>query len=188
VLDVRFRLTGTGSIGIHRYVFLIQKKNDPDKHMLIDMKQAITSSLVPNVKINQPVWESEAHRMVATQRMMQNIPPAQLSTLYFKGNPFLMQEMQPTKDRINFKMIQDDFETVCSVIRDMAMITASAHLRSVSRKGACSADELIAFGQDTSWHEALIKYASGYKGKVINDWQEFKNYFKKKSGSNRTRH
>lgn len=181
VLDVRFRLAGTGSIGIHRYVFLIQKIGNRNKHLLIDMKQATPSSLTPYVNVTQPLWESEALRMVTTQRMMQNIPPAQLSTLYFKGESYLMQEMQPTKDRINFEMIQDNFETVCSVMEDMAMITASAHLRSVSRKGACTADDLIAFGQDTAWHDGLINYASDYKGKVINDWHEFKNHFKTKN-------
>ena len=185
VLDVRFRLAGTGSIGIHRYVFLIQKMSDPNKHMLIDMKQATTSSLTPYINIAQPLWESEALRMVTTQRMMQNIPPAQLSSLYFEGESYLMQEMQPTKDRINFEMIQDDFKNVSSVMEDMAMITASSHLRGVSRKGACTADDLIAFGLDTGWHEGLINYASDYKRKVISDWKEFKNYFKNKNSSNK---
>jgi hypothetical protein len=82
-------------------------------------------------------------------------------------------------------MIQDDFETVCSVIEDMAMITASSHLRSVSRKGACSADELISFGEDSSWHTGLIVYSSWYAKKVIRDWQEFKIHLKSKRKDDR---
>ena len=82
---------------------------------------------------------------------------AQLSTLYFEGESYLMQELQPTKDRINFEMIQHDFEVVCSVIEDMAMITASAHLRGVGRMGSCTADELISFGQDKSWAPGINK-------------------------------
>jgi uncharacterized protein (DUF2252 family) len=175
VLDARFRLAGTGSMGIKRYVFLIQKNSDRGKYMLIDMKQATPSSLQSYIRIPQPEWESEAHRMVYIQRMMQNIPPAQLSTLCFQGEHYLMQELQPTKDRINFKRIDHNVKTVWSVIEDMAMLTASAHLRSVGRKGSCSADELISFGNSNSWQNEIINYAWRYKRKVISDWLEFKN-------------
>jgi uncharacterized protein (DUF2252 family) len=175
VLDARFRLAGTGSMGIKRYVFLIQKKSDPGKYMLIDMKQATPSSLQPYIRMPQPEWESEAHRMVYIQRMMQNIPPAQLSTLCFQGEYYLMQELQPTKDRINFKLIDHNVKTVWSMVADMAMLTASAHLRGVSRKGSCSADELIAFGKSNNWQNEIINYAWRYKRKVIGDWLEFKN-------------
>ena len=82
--------------------------------MLIDMKQSTPSSLDPFVKVQQPHGESDAHRMAQVQRIMQNIPPAQLSTLYFEGDHYLMQEMQPTKDRINFKMIKRDFKVAQS--------------------------------------------------------------------------
>jgi Uncharacterized protein conserved in bacteria (DUF2252) len=133
--------------------------------------------------VQQPQWESEAHRMVIVQQIMQNIPPAQLSTLYFEGEHYLMQEMQPAKDRINFKMIQCDFKLVCSVIEDMAMLTASAHLRSVGRKGSCSADELISFGQHMNRHADLINYAVNYKKKVISDYKEFKSILKSKTAN-----
>lgn len=181
VLDARFRIAGTGSIGIRRYVFLIEKNSDPGKHMLIDMKQATASSLTPFVHTSQPDWDSEAQRMVSIQRVMQNITPAQLSTLFFEGESYLMQEMQPTKDRINFKMIQDDFKIVCSVIEDMALLTASAHLRGVGRKGSCTADELINFGNDQKWQKELLNYATGYKKKVISDYNEFKDYLQSKN-------
>ncbi|MDQ2720797.1 MAG: DUF2252 domain-containing protein [Bacteroidota bacterium] len=173
VLDARFRLAGTGSMGIQRYVFLIQKIQNPEKYMLIDMKQATPSSLNSYVNVPQPEWESEAHRMVHIQKMMQNIAPAQLSTIEFEGQSYLMQELQPTKDRINFKMIEE-FENVCSVLNDMAMITASSHLRSSGRKGGCSADELIAFGKDDHWQSEIIDYALRYKRKVFSDWRDFK--------------
>ncbi len=174
VLDARFRIAGTGSMGINRYLFLIEKIGDPEKHMLIDMKQARASSLKSFVMVPQPDWESGAHRMVTVQKNMQNIPPAQLSSLFFEGEFYLMQELQPAKDRINFKMIQDNYKEVCSVIEDMAIITASAHLRSVGRMGSCTADELISFGRKDSWHQELIGYAVNYKHKTISYYDEFK--------------
>ena len=180
VLDARFRLAGTGSLGIRRYLFLIEKCNDASRHMLIDMKQATPSSLLPYLSKSQPQWDSEAIRMVTIQRTMQNIPPAQLSTLIFEGESYLMQELQPTRDRINFKIIKHNFKDICMVISDMAMLTASAHLRAIGRKGSCSADDLISFGTDDSWKADLILYAVNYKEKTISDFNEFNNHFKLK--------
>jgi uncharacterized protein (DUF2252 family) len=180
VLDAKFRFAGTGSMGINRYVLLIEKIGDPNKQLLIDMKQASTSSLNPFVNVPQPNCESEAHRIAGIQKTMQNIPPALLSTFSFKGEFYIMQELQPTVDRINFELIEDHFKIVCSVIEDMAMLTASAHLRGVGRKGSCSADELVSFGQNTNWHTGLINYSVGYKKKVIQDYKEFKRLLKSK--------
>ena len=175
VLDVRFRFAGTGSVGINRYVFLIQKVTDNKKHMLIDMKEATHSSLAPFVKVNQPNWESEAERMITVQRIMQNTSPAQLSSMSFQGKDYVMQELQPTKDRINFKLIENKFEDVCNVIEDMALLTASAHLRGAGRKGSCLVDDLMNFGMQESWHTELTDYAIGYKNVMIEYYKEFKN-------------
>jgi uncharacterized protein (DUF2252 family) len=180
VLDVRFRLAGTGSLGVKRYVFLIEKITDKTKHMLIDMKQGTASSLVPFVITTQPQWKSEADRMVTIQKVMQNTSPAHLSTLAFEGDSYIMQEMQPSKDRINFKLIQNNFKEICAVLEDMALISASAHLRSVGRKGTCSAEELIGFGKDHSWHKKVLEYALRYKGVMQNYHKEFKSEIKNK--------
>lgn len=174
VLDVRFRVAGTGSVGVRRYVFLIQKVKDDKKHMLIDMKESTPSSLIPYVKIPQPQWSSEAERMIAIQKIMQNTSPAQLSPIEFQGFSYVMQELQPTKDRINFELIEKRFDDVCNVVEDMALVTASAHLRGAGRKGCCTIDDLIAFGADSSWHDALITYAIKYKKTVISNYNQFK--------------
>ena len=154
VIDVCFRIAGTGSIGVERFLFLIQKVKDAEKFMLIDMKQATPSSLLPYNHITQPIWKSEAERIISVQKRMQNISPAQLSANMFKGHSYVMQEMQPTKDRINFELIENDFKKISCVMEDMAVITASAYLSSSGRQGSCIADDLIVFAQNTQWHQA----------------------------------
>ncbi len=174
VLDVRFRFAGTGSVGINRYVFLIQKVTDSKKHMLIDMKEATHSSLAPYVKTIQPKWDTESERMITVQRIMQNTSPAQLSSMNFRGKDYVMQELQPTKDRINFELIEKRFEDVCNVIEDMALLTASAHLRGACRKGSCPVDDLMQFGKQEAWQEELINYAVRYKRVMIDYYKVFK--------------
>jgi len=67
----------------------------------------------------------------------------------------------------------------------MAMLTASSQLRASGRQGAGTADELIAFGQNTKWQEFVINYALQYAAKVKTDYltflTEFKNELKNKN-------
>ncbi len=177
VVDTGFRVAGTGSLGVKRYVFLIRNIQEPKKHLLIDMKQALPSSLQPWLSTQQPSWKSEAERVVAIQERMQNIPPALLSTTLFKGDPYVLKEMQPTADKIDFMVIRDRYKDVERVIKDMAMLTASAQLRSSGRQGSALADELIAFGKDHHWQQGLLEYAMAYASKVKKDYQAyFKEY------------
>lgn len=175
VLDVNFRLAGTGSVGVQRYIFLLEKATEKGKYMLIDMKEATPSCLEGMVAIEQPVWECEAERITTIQTIMQNVPPAQLSTFHFKDRSFVMQQLQPTKDQINFEMIQDELDEVFNVVEDMAILTASAHLRGVGRKGSCTADELIAFGKQKDWQAKLLQFCLEEKDKVFKDFKNFRN-------------
>ena len=173
VIDSVFRLAGTGSVGLKRYAFLLKSVNTKGKYLLVDMKQARASSLSPYVNVPQPKWASEAERVVAVQQRMQNIPPALLSCSIFKDEPYLIQEMQPVKDSINFKLIRERYRDIYQVIDDMAILTASAQLRSSGRQGAAVADELIVFGQNLQWQEAVLEYAQQYAKKVRKDYQQY---------------
>jgi uncharacterized protein (DUF2252 family) len=173
VVDAGFRIAGTGSLGVKRYVFLTRNINEPKKHLLIDMKQSPVSAVQPWLNVPQPVWASEAERVVAIQKRMQNISPALLSTTIFKGDAYVLKEMQPTADKIDFMVIRDRYKDMERVIRDMAVLTASAQLRSSGRQGSVMADELIAFGMDTGWQQGLIDYAASYAGQIKKDYNEF---------------
>ncbi len=173
VIDTGFRIAGTGSLGVKRYVFLVRNIQDPKKHLLIDMKQAMPGALHPWLPTPQPAWASEAERVVTVQERMQNIPPALLSSTVFKGDPYVLKEMQPTADKIDFMVIRDRYKDVERVIKDMAMLTASAQLRSSGRQGSALADELIAFGKDHHWQEGLLEYAVAYAAKVKKDYQAY---------------
>jgi uncharacterized protein (DUF2252 family) len=177
VLDACFRVAGTGSLGVKRYVFLVRNIKDPKKHLLIDMKQAPPSSLQPWLSNPQPAWTSEGDRVVAIQQRMQNINPALLSVTTFDGDNYVLKEMQPTADKIDFLVIRDRYKDIACVIEDMAFLTASAMLRSAGRQGAALPDELIAFGADGHWQQGLMDFAAAYAGQVKKDYQAyFKDY------------
>jgi uncharacterized protein (DUF2252 family) len=177
VIDAAFRVAGTGSLGVKRYVFLLKNIKDPKKHLLVDMKQAPPSSLQPWLTTPQPAWTSEAARVVAIQHRMQNISPALLSVAQFDGDSYVIKEMQPVADKIDFLVIRDRYKDIACVIEDMAFLSASAMLRSAGRQGAALPDELIAFGTDTHWQQGLIDYSTAYAAQVKKDYAAyFKDY------------
>jgi uncharacterized protein (DUF2252 family) len=178
VADAVFRIAGTGSVGVKRYAFLLKSVNDHDSYLLLDMKQATPSSLKPYVKAPQPKWQSEADRMLTIQTRMQNISPALLSTTVFDKESYVIQEMQPTKDKINFKVIKDRYRDIYQVIYDMAKLTASAQLRSSGHQAAAVADDLISFAQNDQWQDVLLKYSKDYAKKVKNDYLAFVKAYK----------
>jgi uncharacterized protein (DUF2252 family) len=173
VVDACFRVAGTGSLGCRRYVFLVRNKQEPKRHLLIDMKEALPSSLQSFLVNPQPQWVSEADRVVAIQERMQNINPALLSTTLFQDRPYVMKEMQPTADKIDFLAVRDRYKDIACVVEDMAFLTASAQLRSAGRQNAATPDEVIAFGQDNKWQKPLLDYARNYAGQVNKDYNEY---------------
>jgi len=173
VLDAAFRLAGTGSLGLKRYIFLLRSLKDPKKYLLMEMKQAAPSCLRPYIKTKQPSWDSEANRVTAIQCRMQNVPPALLSSTLFKNDSYIIQEMQPEKDSIDFKLISNRYRDIYRVIDDMGLLTASAQLRSSGRQGSAIADKLVAFGTSDKWHHGILSYAKGYVRTVKKDFANF---------------
>ncbi|MCU7551693.1 DUF2252 domain-containing protein [Chitinophagaceae bacterium LB-8] len=170
VLDVCFRIAGTGSLGVKRYLFLLQTKED---YWLLDMKETKPSSLKSYIEVQQPSWSSEGERVISIEYRMQDVPEALLTTTVFKGNSYKIQEMQPTEDKIDFHQVKDDFDHLFKLIENMAMLTASAQLRSTGRQGSAIADELIAFGKIDTWQEPVLSYSRAYARQVKNDYQRY---------------
>lgn len=173
VVDAVFRVAGTGSIGVRRYLFLLKSTNVKRKYLLLDMKQSGPSSLLPYLKEGQPSWHREADRIVQIQQRMQYMSASLLTTTVFKGRSYVLQELQPVKDSIKFKLIKDRYRDMYRVIDDMAMLTASAQLRSSGMNGTATIDELRKFGSSPDWQEVLLNYAIAYTGRVKADYRQF---------------
>ena len=173
VVNVVFRLAGTGSLGVKRYLFLLKSLNTKNKYLLLDMKQSRTASLSPYVTAPQPEWVSEAERIICVQQRMQNILPALLDSTIFNGEAYVLQQMQPTEDSINFKLIKDRYRDIYQVIDDMAVLTASSQLRSGGRQGSAIIDDLIAYGTSNNWQEGVLQYALQSAQKTQSYYREY---------------
>ena len=169
VLDVARRIAGTSSLGVNRYVILVAGKGRPDGHYLLDLKQALGSSVAPQLLSLQPQWPSEAHRIVEIQRRMQAVSVALLQPVRLGEDSYVIRELQPHEDRVSLDRAHQTLEELELVVRNMGQILAWAQLRSAGRQGSAIADDLIAFGLRKKWKEKLLTTARSCAVQVKKD-------------------
>ncbi|MFI5452266.1 DUF2252 domain-containing protein [Pedobacter sp. UC225_61] len=173
VKDVVFRIAGTGSLGVKRYLFLLRSKNVKGKYLLLDMKQSFDPSLSPYVE-TKPRWENQAERIVSIQRRMQYVSSALLDVTEFKGESYVLGEMQPMEDTFDFSLVAGNYRSLIQVIDDMGSLTASSQLRSGGMEGSVTIDALRKFGVDVaSWKEQIVYMAKELAKQNNKDYNDF---------------
>ena len=173
ILDIQKRIAGTGSLGLERYIILVEGNGSPDENYLLDFKETQSSSLQPYLPASQPQWETPAKRVVAIQQRLQGTSPALLEAINDSDKSYLLRELQPEEDAVNLQAWDRKLGRLQKLIETMAQVTAWDQLRSGGRQGSAIADELINFGQ-SSWHNSILEYAVYYSQKVNQDFQEFR--------------
>ncbi len=180
VLDIAHRIAGTGSLGIERYVLLVEGKNS---NWLLDLKAQPGSVLQPYLQIPQPNWANQAQRVVTLQERMQANSPAVLHALEINGKAFVLKDLQPTQDRINLVLCNGRGRRLAKLLDTMAKVIGWNQIRSSGRQGSATTDQLIAFGEATDWPEQLLDYAQSYAAQVETDYKIFCAALKPKTGN-----
>ncbi len=167
ILDAAYLVAGTGSIGIRRYLTLIE---DPerDKTYLLVIKQGLPSSLAPFISLQQPVWANDALRITGSQEMMQHVSPGGTGTLTIENNWYFTRWIQPEADKIGFDIFIKEKKEHAGLMQTLGRLAASAQLRSSGHYHSSTADELIAWGQDHTWQDRLLDIA----GKMIKQTED----------------
>ena len=177
LLDVARRIAGTGSLGIERFAILVEGKGSPDGNYLLDLKQSLASSLLANLKVPQPTWKNEAHRVVAVERRMQAVPMAFLQPVRFTGIPCVLRALQPAEDRLALSGTRRTRSELDVVVATLGRVCAWAQLRSAGRDGSANADVLIDFGQRKKWKDTLLDESRQCALQVAKDSAAFNQAF-----------
>jgi hypothetical protein len=159
-------------------LFLLKSTNTKNRYLFVDMKQSRQSSLLPYTTVQQLNWKTEAERIIAVQHRLQNVSAALLSSTVFRGDAYVIQELQPVKDAIKFKLLKNHYRNIYQVIDDMGALTASAQLRSGGMQGSANIDDLVAFGNDKGWQDHLVTYAEKYAAQVKQSYQQYVDDYK----------
>ncbi len=186
VLDVGRRIAGTGSLGVQRFVVLIEGKGSPDGNYLIDIKEAKPSALVPHLTrlgIRQPFWPNEAKRVVTVQKRMQAIDHAFLHPVELAGLSCILKGLQPSEDRVAIGEWGKKLERLKEVVEAMGHILAWDQLRAAGRSGSANADALIEFGQRDDWCKEMLDTATAMAARTTQQWKIFSQWQKQQSGT-----
>lgn len=142
IKDICGRIAGNGSLGVERFVVLVQGRKLP---VLMDMKQAVPSAPQQWVGVRPPRWANEAERVATVQNFMQYVPVAHLGWTRTSPVAYLIRELQPIEDRIDRGMLTaadyGDF------VEQWAGLIASAHLRSGGWKGSAPIEVLMGYAR-----------------------------------------
>jgi uncharacterized protein (DUF2252 family) len=174
VIDIADRIAGTGSLGLPRYLILVEGKGSPDQNHLLDLKTALSSSLAVALKgiTEQPDFGSPAQRIVTLQQRLQAIPMAFLRPQPLEGQPFVLRALQPSEDRVSLDKAKP--AEIKALIAQMAKLTAWMHLRGSGRQGAATVDALAAFGQQVAtWQDELLETAEACAKETSKDFVVF---------------
>jgi uncharacterized protein (DUF2252 family) len=175
VLDVARRIAGTGSLGVERYVVLVEGRGSPDGNFLLDLKEALPSALDPLLGRRRPQWSSEAQRVVELQARLQAVPMALLHPVVRRKRSYVLRSLQPSEDRVNFDPARTTLPQLSGLLIDLGRLAAWAHLRGSGRQGAANADELGAYARlrPGKWHQQLQDAAERAARRVRKDWRAF---------------
>ncbi|MDR3392752.1 MAG: DUF2252 domain-containing protein [Sulfuriferula sp.] len=177
VLDIARRIAGTGSLGVDRYIILVEGKGSPDRNYLLDLKQALPSSLTPHLTDRQPRWQTEAHRIVALQQRMQAVSMAFLHPVAIGKKSYVLRALQPDEDRVVLDGAHDTLQHLEGVVRSMGELVAWAQLRSGGRNNSAIIDTLIDFAQQKKWQQSLLDIAIHCSMQTEQDWQIYAEAF-----------
>jgi len=180
VLDIGRRIAGTGSLGVERFVVLVEGKGSPDGNYLLDIKEAKPSALAPHLArlgIKQPTWPDEASRVVSVQNRMQAVDHAFLQAVKLAGLPCILRGLQPSEDRVAIGEWGKKLDRLKEVVSTMGRILAWDQLRASGRSGAASADELIAFAQRNHWMKEMLDVATEMTLTTQQQWKIFTEAF-----------
>ena len=174
VHDVARRIAGTGSLGVRRFVVVVQGDRASGGEVLLDLKEAQSSALSPYLATPQPEWKSPAHRVVSIQRWVQAASPAFLHAVMLDGIPYVLRELQPTEDRLDLNAWNGKLRRLERVMETMGDVVAWGQLRSGGRLGSATTDAWMAFAGQAAWGKAVLDYARSYARAAIRDWEIFR--------------
>jgi uncharacterized protein (DUF2252 family) len=130
VHDVTGRIAGVGSLGVRRYLALLEGEGPPDGHRLLDIKQVEPSALTGCTTAAQPDYGgNEAKRVVQAQIMLQGHPSAGLDALDIGPYVCRIREMIPEENRSSLDRLRRQPAKLREAVETAGLLTAWSHLR-----------------------------------------------------------
>jgi uncharacterized protein (DUF2252 family) len=130
VHDVVFRIAGVGSLGVRRYLALVEGAGPPDGYHLLDIKEARPSAAARCATDSLPdIQGDDARRVVLSQKILQGHVAVGLDVLRIGRRSYRIREIIPAENRSSLDRFQKKPERLRRAVATAGRLTAWAHLR-----------------------------------------------------------
>jgi uncharacterized protein (DUF2252 family) len=130
VHDVVFRIAGVGSLGVRRYLALVEGDGPPHGNRLLDVKEALPSSIAPCASDGDVDQDrNAASRMVRAQIILQGHVAVGLDSLTIGRRSYRIREMIPAENRSSLDRFKEDPVRLRRAVEKAGELTAWSQLR-----------------------------------------------------------
>ncbi|HEV3145765.1 MAG TPA: DUF2252 family protein [Gemmataceae bacterium] len=128
VLDVARRHAGIGSLGLRRFLVLLQEGEQADP-LVLDVKEAAPSALRDLADVSVPPAENEAERIVSAQRQLQAKPTARLAALQIGDRWYRLRAMVPEENQSSLARLRESPTKLREAVAAAGRLTARSQHR-----------------------------------------------------------
>ncbi len=161
--DVARRVVGVGSVGTRCYILILEGPSG--EPLVLQVKEAQTSVLQSFGGAASPFsYESEGHRVVASQRTLQAVSDSFLGHLQYAGHDFYVRQFRDMKGSIDPSTLSEkDFR---SYVIACGTVLARAHAQSLDAP-------VIAgyLGTSRAVDRAVVDWSLAYAGISLGDFE-----------------
>ena len=175
VLDVAGRIAGIGSLGVERYVALVEGDGSPDGNRLLDIKGCAPSSLLGCTDAPQPeAWTNQANRVVAAQRKLQAEVTAGLDVIAVDGETFRIRELIPEENRATLDRFRRKPSKLRHAVEVAGRVTARAQLRGARPADGTDRTKKLARWAGSPALDAMLAAAVRFAEKTREEFKAFR--------------
>jgi uncharacterized protein (DUF2252 family) len=169
VLDVAFKVVGTGSVGLRDYC-LYMEGNGPKDPLFLQIKEETDSAYAPYLPSGIPVHHG--HRVVDGERAMQIQSDPFLGWTNIQGRDYLVRQLNDHKASIDLSALK------AAGLLEYAAVCGEMLARGHARGGDCA---ILAgyIGGSGRFEEALEAFAMDYADQTERDWKTLVKSMKK---------
>jgi uncharacterized protein (DUF2252 family) len=175
VHDLVFRIIGVGSLGVRRYLALVEGAGPPDGYQLLDIKEPRPSAAAPCATDTLVgIKDDDARRVVLSQIILQGHVAVGLDVLKIGQRAYRIREMIPVENRSSLDQFREQPERLRRAVERAGRLTASSQLRGARFKPDLDRWPDLARWAESPSFEALLAAAARFTERTNRQHAEFR--------------
>ena len=164
VVDVAFKVVGTGSVGLRDYC-LYMEGNGPKDPLFLQIKEEAHSAYAPYLASTADAHTHQGHRVVDGERAMQLQSDPFLGWTSIEGRDYLVRQLNDHKASIDLSELKS------AGLIEYADVCGELLARGHARGGDCA---LLAgyIGGNGRFEESVAAFAMAYADQTEKDWKQ----------------